>query len=121
MQPPISSPHNFSPPPLPNRSENPNVEADTTGGIIPYKNPQALLAYYIGLFSLLPVLGLAMAPAAVVLGIKGLKYARQHPLVKGQAHAWIGVVCGGFWSLVHWIIALAILFAWVSGNMGSSR
>ena len=121
MQPPISSPHHNSPPPRPTGPQNPTIEGDTTGGIIPYKNPQALLAYYLGLFSLVPVFGLLMAPAAVVLGIKGLKYARQHPVVKGGAHAWIGIVCGGFWSLVHWGIALAILFAYLSGNMGSSR
>ncbi len=95
--------------------------ADTTGGIIPYKNPRALTAYYIGLFSLLPVLGLAMAPAAVVLGLQGLRYARQYPLVKGQVHAWIGLICGGLWSLIHWGVALMLLFAWATSNLGSGR
>ena len=31
---------------------------DATGGIIPYKNPPALIAYYCGIFSLLPCIGL---------------------------------------------------------------
>jgi hypothetical protein len=33
------------------------LEGDATGGIIPYKNPSALIAYYCGLFSLFPILG----------------------------------------------------------------
>ncbi len=89
-------------------------------GLFLNKNPQALLAYYIGLLSLLPVLGLGMAPTALILGVKGLKYARQNPIVKGQAHAWIGIVCGGFWSLVHWGIAIALLISLVIGNVGNS-
>lgn len=121
MRPPIASPDDFVPTPRAGEAANTGVEGDTTGGIIPYKNPHALLAYYIGLFSILPILGLAMAPAAVVLGRKGLKYARQHPVVKGQAHAWIGLVCGGFWSLVHWGVVLMLLFAWASGSFGSGR
>ena len=73
----------------------PHPDADGTGGLIPYKNSNALAAYYIGLFSLLPLAGLIMAPAAVVLGRKGLQYAREHPLSKGQTHAWVGIICGG--------------------------
>ena len=38
--------------------QNPSSETDATGGLIPYKNPHALIAYYLGLFSLFPCLGL---------------------------------------------------------------
>jgi len=36
---------------------------DATGGVIPYKNPPALIAYYCGIFSLLPILGLVFGIA----------------------------------------------------------
>jgi len=35
-----------------------NTAGDNTGGLIPYKNPKALIAYYLGIFSLFPLLGL---------------------------------------------------------------
>ncbi len=74
-------------------------EGDATGGIIPYKNPQALFAYYLGLLSGLPLVGLPLGVAAFVLGILGLKKRRENPVVKGSAHAWIGIGCGGFFAL----------------------
>jgi phage FluMu protein Com len=71
------------------------VTSDATmGGLIPYKNAQALWAYYLGVFSLIPCAGIPLGVAAVVLGIRGLKYARVHPESKGEVHAWIGVVLG---------------------------
>ena len=85
------------------------LKGDGTGGLIPYKNPQALLSYYIGLFSLVPLLGLFMGPAAVYLGVKGLKFAKENPIVKGKAHAWVGIVCGGFWTVVY--LGLLVLIA----------
>ena len=33
-------------------------QGDATGGLIPYKNAPALLAYYISLLSLIPILGI---------------------------------------------------------------
>ena len=51
-----------------------NVQGgDATGGIIPYKNPAALIAYYCGIFSLLPIVGIVVGIPAVVLGIVGLR------------------------------------------------
>ena len=75
-------------------------EGDSTGGIIPYKNPKALIAYYCGVFSLIPCLGLAPGIAGVILGITGLRYRAQHPETKGAAHAWIGIILGGIMTLV---------------------
>lgn len=67
-------------------------EGDATGGVIPYKNPKALLAYYFGIFSfLVPIAG---GIVAIVLGVMGLKHASRHPKARGQAHASIGIGCG---------------------------
>lgn len=75
-------------------------QGDSTGGVIPYKNMPALLAYYFGLFSLLPCFGLFLAIPAFVLGIMGLRKRKQNPAVKGSAHAWIGIVMGGLMTLI---------------------
>jgi len=83
-------------------------EGDGTGGIIPYKNPAALMAYYLGLFSLFPLLGLPLGIAALALGIAGLRRRRERPVIKGSVHAWIGIVLGGITTLLWgaWIVAI---------------
>jgi hypothetical protein len=73
---------------------------DTLGGLIPSKNGPALGAYYLGIFSLLPLLGIPLAIAALILGFKGLRKAREHPEVKGKIHAWVGIIGGAFGLLI---------------------
>ncbi|MEZ6056605.1 MAG: hypothetical protein R3C01_07860 [Planctomycetaceae bacterium] len=75
-------------------------EGDSTGGMIPYKNPQALIAYYCGLFSLFPVLGFFLGLAGLILGIRGLKARNARPAIKGSVHAWIGIIMGGLFALI---------------------
>lgn len=86
------------------------VEGDATGGIIPYKNPAALFAYYCGVFSLIPFLGLFVGIPGIVLGVVGLRKRRTHPVIKGTVHAWIGIVVGGLTTIL-WggLIAIMIL------------
>jgi len=83
----------------------------TMGGMIPYKNAQALAAYYCGVFSLIPVLGLPLGIVAFVLGILGLGYARMHPEARGQAHAWVGIIVGGLSATAHILLIAAALAA----------
>ncbi len=87
----------------------PPVGGDATGGLIPYKNAPALTAYYLGLFSILPFLGIPMGIAAVVLGVMGLKKLRAEPRVKGKTHAYVGIGCGGLGALA-WIGLLLLIF-----------
>ena len=78
-------------------------EGDATGGLIPYKNVPALVAYYLGIFSLVPCLmglGILLGAPAIVCGVIGLKKRRQNPVIKGSAHAWIGIILGSITSLV---------------------
>lgn len=72
----------------------PGLATDATGGIIPYKNPKALIAYYLGVFSLIPLLGAPLAPVAVGLGIWGLRDRQRNRVIRGGAHAWAGIVLG---------------------------
>ena len=68
--------------------------------VIPDKNPKALFAYYLGLLALLPCLGLAPAIPAFILGIMGLKAAKQNPEIEGAGHAWVGIILGGLGILI---------------------
>jgi Domain of unknown function (DUF4190) len=90
-------------------------EGDATGGLIPYKNPHALIAYYLGLFSLFPCVGLLLAIPAFILGIMGLKRVKENPAIKGTVHAWIGIVMGGLMTVV-W--SAAIVFAVLAAAFG---
>jgi len=82
------------------------VDDGTLGGLIPHKNPCALWAYYLGVFSLIPCLGLPLGIAALVLGIKGLKFARQNPDTQGKVHAWIGIVLGSLCALANILLPM---------------
>lgn len=87
---------------------NPERETgDATGGIIPYKNVPALIAYYLGVFSCIPLLGVV----SIILGVMGLVKAKNNPAVRGQVHAIIGIVLG-FSTTIGWIVAI-IFFSWV--------
>ena len=87
----------------------PQSASDGTGGVIPYKNPSALIAYYLGIFSFIPFIGLFLAVPAFILGVLGLIARKRNPAVRGSVHAWIGIVLGGIFSLV-WG-GLALFFA----------
>ena len=107
--------HPYRPPNTPGvRSDQ---QGDSTGGVIPYKNAPALIAYYLGIFSLIPCLGLAVAIPAVILGIMGLQKYKQNPAVRGTAHAWIGIVLGTICTLL-WggAVGLMVLGAAFGGH-----
>jgi hypothetical protein len=73
---------------------HPPVNDDLTSKVIPYRNPQALIAYYVSIVSLIPCVALLAGPAAFVLGVLGLKAAARQPAAHGRVHAWIGIVLG---------------------------
>ena len=97
------------PPPIPTALQS--EKGDTTGGVIPYKNPHALTAYYLGLFSIIPVIGLILGGIALPLGISGLKKRKQNPAIRGSVHAWIGIIGGGLSVLVHLAVIAVIVIA----------
>ncbi|MFO1063358.1 MAG: hypothetical protein U0892_05775 [Pirellulales bacterium] len=91
----------------------PQSSGDGTGGLIPYKNPQALIAYYLGLFSLFPLLGLFLAIPAFILGILGLRARARNPAVKGSVHAWIGIVFGFTMTLLWGLMWVGMIIAMI--------
>jgi hypothetical protein len=86
------------------------------GGLIPYKNLQALWAYYLSIFSLIPCLGIPLGVFAVVFGIQGLKHARIHPDDKGTAHAWTGIILGGACAVGYTLAILVVVVASLSSR-----
>ena len=75
-------------------------QGDATGGVIPYMNGPALAAYYLGIFSMIPCVGLLLAVPALILCVIGLKKRRDNPIVKGSVHAWIGIIMGGIFTII---------------------
>lgn len=88
------------------------ITTATSGGdsgvstVIPYKNPPALVGYYLGVFSLIPCIGLLLGIAAIVLGVIGLKKSANAPDSKGKAHAWTAIVLGTIGILISCAIVL---------------
>jgi len=89
------------------------TDDSTLGGLIPYKNARALWGYYLGVFALIPFIGIPLGVAALVFGIKGLRFAKLHPEAKGKAHAWTGIILGlvgtvGYASLILVLIMMGV-------------
>lgn len=92
---------------------DPTQTGDATGGLIPYKNPHALIAYYLGILALLPVLGLPVGIASLTLGIMGLRRRKANPVIKGSVHAIIGIIGGVFGILCGGVVIVAIVIAFL--------
>ncbi len=100
----------------PNSSTSPPAPegGDSTGGMIPYKNPHALIAYYLGLFSLFPCLGFFLGVAALILGIIGLRKRAENPVIKGSVHAWIGIIMGGICGCIWGVMIIGGIIAFIA-------
>lgn len=107
------------PPPLvtPAASVQQTVEGDSTGGVIPYKNPKALIAYYTGLFlSPCCLVGLPLGIVPLVFGVLGLRDRKRNPAIKGSAHAWIGIVLGSISLILTVIVWVWMIAAFISAQ-----
>jgi len=78
------------------------VQGDATGGIIPYRNRKALIGYYLGVFSAIPILEIScpMGVIAFVLGVLGLRDRNRNPIIKGSLHALVGILGGGGFAIL---------------------
>ena len=76
--------------------------------IIPYRNPKALVGYYVSIFSLIPCAGLLLGPTAIVFGFLGIKHRNRRRSDGGLAHAITALVLGGLTSLANWGIAVIL-------------
>jgi hypothetical protein len=74
---------------------------DGVGGFIPYRNGWALASYYLGVFSLIPCVGLFLSILAIIFGFLGLSHSKKNPESKGSVHAIVGLVLGSLVLLLH--------------------
>src|SRR5262249_51780775 len=82
---------------------------ESVATLIPYRNPKALIAYYCGVFSLIPGGGALLGPLALILGCLGIAYVHKYPTAKGTGHAITAIILGLLTSLAHcgcvgWVI-----------------
>jgi len=100
----------FAPPSSIPPSARASKTADAFNKIIPYKNVRALVAYYLGVFSVIPPVGALLGIPAFVLGISGLRFRSRNPEAGGGVHAWIGIVLGGLFGLGYLaLIAIVVI------------
>ncbi len=84
---------------------------DVVETLIPYKNPMGLIAYYLGVFAVIPCVGLLLGPAALIVGIMGIRYRNKHPTAGGLGHAITGVVLGSLTTLGNWGVTMVMAIA----------
>ena len=92
------------------------AQTGATHQLIPYKNPMALTSYYLGVFSVIPMVGILLGAIAVTLGVMGLRYWRANPQTGGQIHSWIGILAGGFFGLL-WLTLLVLFLVAVFSQL----
>jgi hypothetical protein len=77
--------------------------------VVPYKNTPALLGYYCGVFSWIPVLSVLLGPIAIMLGSIGFFKALANPKAKGMIHALAGIGLG-IVATPLWVVAYYLFF-----------
>ena len=80
-------------------------------------NPAALASYYIGLASIIPLLGIFTGIAAVVLGIMGLKRYHAEPWRRGRIHSYAGILLGALTSITWCVMLVFFLITWGQGRL----
>jgi hypothetical protein len=101
-----------------------DYDDDPVQTIVPYKNVRALLAYYCGIFSLIPIAGFLIGPAAILLGILGYRYGSKNPSAKGAGHAVAGIVFGVIGVILSVVVCYFVMryaFGWDNPKMGRYR
>jgi len=100
------------------RSRPDDVERgdDGVSTLIPYRNGMALAAYYVGVFSLIPCVGLILGPMGIIFGIVGLRRVNRNPEVKGTGHAIAGIVLGGIATLGNYGFFIVTILMGVFGR-----
>ena len=84
------------------KAPEPIVATKSKGSaLIPSGNPKALTAYYTGVASLIPCLGLLTGPVAIILGFQGIRAYNENPAVFGKGHGIAGIVLGSICFLAN--------------------
>ena len=88
--PPPKAPR-IDPPTIPRAEDHmPN----TMEHIVPARNIPALVSWYLGVFGLIPILGIPLSLGAILSGIYGLIIAKRPKVQVGRGHAIAGIILG---------------------------
>jgi hypothetical protein len=85
-----------------------NDRSEIPVSFLPDGNPNARRAYLCAILGLIPGLGIAFGPVAIVFGILGRRSALRDEFQRGLGHAWISramgavefVCCAAGWACV---------------------
>jgi uncharacterized Tic20 family protein len=91
----------------PNRSDD---ASDVFETLVPTRNQQALMGYYIAVFSLIPLFALGLGPIAIWRGIRGWNAIKAQPELPGKAHAIVAITLGSITTAINW--GAVILLLW---------
>ena len=78
--------------------------------LVPTKNQQALMGYYIAVFSLVPVFGLGLGPIAIWRGIRGWNAIKTQPELPGKAHCIVAITLGSITTAAHWGALIFVMY-----------
>ena len=78
--------------------------------VIPVNNSPALVGYYLGVASLIPLLGFATGPVALVCGILGARKAKIQPQAAGMGHA-VAAILMGVGGPLFWILLTVLVLS----------
>ena len=98
----------------PDVSEFPPRPPQAVAVIIPSRNGAALVGYYLGVFSLIPGLGLVFALPSIVLGVIGLVQGIRHSERRGKVHAIVAIVLGLIGSYNYVGLYLLVFGTWLT-------
>jgi uncharacterized membrane protein YkgB len=100
---------NNRPPVPPSKPPLATAPANAAEFFVPYKNGCAIAAYYLGIFSFIPGIGILLGVPALVLGLKGRRLAVQHPEARGKIHAWVGIIMGGLFGVGQLLLLIFVI------------
>lgn len=83
----------------PNRSDE---TPDVFETLVPTRNQQALMGYYVSVFSLIPMFGLGLGPIAIWRGVRGWNAIKSQPDLPGKAHAIVAITLGSITTILNW-------------------
>lgn len=94
------------------RRRDDDEDDDIVRTLVPTRNPKALVAYYCGIFGLIPMLGFILGPIALLFGILGLRHASLYRKAKGGGHAIAGLILGPL-DLIISVVAVILFVSYV--------
>jgi hypothetical protein len=86
--------------------------------VLPMRNQPALAGYYCAIFSLIPIAGLFLGPAAIGYGVVGLDRGNRLPHHIGYGHALFALIGGILGSIISYGLAVALAVVLTLNFMG---